>query len=92
MKDTEKWVVKGRPRNPPTAMRDSALAGHPSSTSADRHSSTVGNLAVKMENATASKKYVILEKFPAWDRTAFSKNGSNWFRLGNQRAYKHNVQ
>ncbi|KAI4484971.1 hypothetical protein M0802_012905 [Mischocyttarus mexicanus] len=56
MKDTEKEVIKGGPRNPPTAMRDSALAGHPSSTSVNRHSSTVGNLAVKMENATASKK------------------------------------
>ncbi|KAI4479675.1 hypothetical protein M0802_014360, partial [Mischocyttarus mexicanus] len=35
---------------------------------------------------------VILEKFPAWDRTAFSKIGSNWFGLGNQRASKHKAQ
>ncbi|KAI4484967.1 hypothetical protein M0802_012901 [Mischocyttarus mexicanus] len=56
MKDTEKELTPGGPRNPPTAMRDGALAGHPSSTSGDRHSSTVGNLAVKMEIATGSRK------------------------------------
>ncbi|KAI4487689.1 hypothetical protein M0802_011951 [Mischocyttarus mexicanus] len=29
---------------------------------------------------------VILQKFPTWDSAEFSKTGSNWFRLGNQRA------
>ncbi|CAB3235369.1 unnamed protein product [Arctia plantaginis] len=29
---------------------------------------------------------VILEKFPTWDKAEFSKAGTNWFRLGNQRA------
>ncbi|KAI4488617.1 hypothetical protein M0802_011433 [Mischocyttarus mexicanus] len=56
MADTEKEITKGGPRNPPTAMWDGALAGHSSSSSGDRHSSTVGNLAEKMENATGSKK------------------------------------
>ncbi|KAH0549728.1 hypothetical protein KQX54_013161 [Cotesia glomerata] len=29
---------------------------------------------------------IILEKFPTWDKAEFSKAGTNWFRLGNQRA------
>ncbi|KAI4475160.1 hypothetical protein M0802_015261 [Mischocyttarus mexicanus] len=57
MEDTEKELTPGGTRNPPTAMRDGALAGHPSSTSGDRHSSAVGNLAAKMETETGSEKY-----------------------------------
>ncbi|KAI4474294.1 hypothetical protein M0802_015680 [Mischocyttarus mexicanus] len=57
MEDTEKELTPGGIRNPPTAMRDGALAGHPSSTSGDCHSSAVGNLAAKMETETGSEKY-----------------------------------
>ncbi|XP_044741891.1 uncharacterized protein LOC123302863 [Chrysoperla carnea] len=35
---------------------------------------------------------VILEKFPPWSSAEFSKVGTNWFRLGNQRAGLQNKQ
>ncbi|GBP28988.1 hypothetical protein EVAR_83888_1 [Eumeta japonica] len=37
-------------------------------------------------NDPKSNREVVLEKFPNWGKAEFSEAGSNWFRLGNQRA------
>ncbi|KAI4475811.1 hypothetical protein M0802_015021 [Mischocyttarus mexicanus] len=86
MADTKKKKTKGGPKNPPTAMWDGVLAGYSSSSSGDRHSSSVGNLTEKMENAKGSKKCELGKVVAAEEKVMFL--GCRTFSGENARPFK----